>query len=72
VCVPPHPQRLEAGIVKPEKSAIVRQGLSKHVPAATNTHATLEKLLNTVFFMQSVLYKIIFSERKHANSSENF
>jgi hypothetical protein len=32
---------MQAGIVGPEKKAVVRQQLGKHVPAATNTHETI-------------------------------
>jgi hypothetical protein len=35
--------------VQPEETSTVRQRLSKHVPAATNTQATTEELLETVF-----------------------
>jgi hypothetical protein len=34
--------------------AVYRQRISKHVPAATNTHATIELLLETMFSTQSV------------------
>jgi hypothetical protein len=34
-----------------------RQQLGKYVTAATNTHATIEKLLDTSFSMQSVSYQ---------------
>jgi hypothetical protein len=29
-------------MIEPEKPAIAKQWLGKHVPAATNTHATIE------------------------------
>jgi hypothetical protein len=32
----------KAGIVKSEEKPIVRQPLGKHIPAATNTQATIE------------------------------
>jgi hypothetical protein len=32
----------QAGIVKPEETAVKRQRLRKKIPAATNTQATLE------------------------------
>jgi hypothetical protein len=35
--------------------AIVGQWLSKHIPAAMNTHATIEELLEVAFSMQSVI-----------------
>jgi hypothetical protein len=34
-----------------------RQGLGKNVTAATNTHATIEELLDASFFMRSVSYQ---------------
>jgi hypothetical protein len=34
--------------------AVSRQGLGKHVPVATDTHATTEVVLETVFYPQSV------------------
>jgi hypothetical protein len=43
--------------VKPEDPAIDMQRLGKQVPAATNTHATIE-LLDYAFAMQSVSYQI--------------
>jgi hypothetical protein len=61
--------RLKAGIVKSEETSIARQVLGKHIPAATNTHATIEEpaskqqirkhatigvLLETVFSVRSV------------------
>jgi hypothetical protein len=54
VCVPPH-QRLKAGIMEPEGMAVARQWLGKHVPAARNTHSTIDELLDAVFPMQSVI-----------------
>jgi hypothetical protein len=33
--------------------------LGKHVPAATNTLATVEQLLDAVFSMRSVSYQIL-------------
>jgi hypothetical protein len=34
--------------------SIAMQWLSKHIPAMTNTHATIKELLEAVFFMQSL------------------
>jgi hypothetical protein len=55
---------LKARIVKPEKEPFLakvpettfvsRQRLGKYIPAATNTHAILEVLLETVYFTLSV------------------
>jgi hypothetical protein len=50
-------QRLIAGTVETEETAIPRQRLGKHVPVARNTHATQE-LLNAAFSMRSVSYEI--------------
>jgi hypothetical protein len=44
----------QAGRVGPEKTAITRKRLSKNVPAETNTHATIEELLDAV----SMSYKV--------------
>jgi hypothetical protein len=35
--------RPQAGILKSEETSIARQRLGKHIPAATNTHATIEE-----------------------------
>jgi hypothetical protein len=39
--------------VEPEESAVARQRLGKHVPAAKNTYATIEELLDAVFSVVS-------------------
>jgi hypothetical protein len=44
----------KAGIVEPEQTAVARQRFGKHVPAATNTHAAIQELLDSVFYMWSV------------------
>jgi hypothetical protein len=36
---------------------VAMQQLSKDVAMAKNTHATIEKLLDMLFFMRSVLYE---------------
>jgi hypothetical protein len=36
--------RLKAGTEEPEQTSIDRQGLDKHIPAATNMQATIEEL----------------------------
>lgn len=41
-----------------------RQRLRKIIPPATNTHARIAELLDAMFSMRSVSYKVIFSERK--------
>jgi hypothetical protein len=56
---------LKARTVEPEKQPLLangsetifvsRQRLGKHVTAATNAHATIEALLETVFYTQFVL-----------------
>jgi hypothetical protein len=45
---------LEAGIVKPEATAVARQQLGKHVPMAMNTCIRIEELLDAVTFMWSI------------------
>jgi hypothetical protein len=46
---------------------VARQRLGKHVPAATNTHATVKELLDPVFSMRSALNQICI-ERKVCDS----
>jgi hypothetical protein len=46
-------RRLKAGIVGPETS-IARQRLGKQISAATDTQATIEELLGTVFSIRSL------------------
>jgi hypothetical protein len=48
--LPCSPQRMKAGIRELKKTALARQ----HVPAATNTRATVEQLLDVVFSMWPV------------------
>jgi hypothetical protein len=38
---------------------IASQCLSKHVPLATNIHATIEELSDVVFSLWSLLYQIL-------------
>jgi hypothetical protein len=45
--------------VEPEEMVIARQWLSKHVPAAMHTQATIEELLDVVFSVQSMLYQVL-------------
>jgi hypothetical protein len=52
------PQRLKAGIVEQEEAAVAMQQLGKHIPSATNTQATLDKLLDAVLYMWSLSYQI--------------
>jgi hypothetical protein len=47
-------QRLKAGTVESEETAVAKQRLGKHVPAATNTHTTIEEVLDAVFSVRSV------------------
>jgi hypothetical protein len=42
-----HP--LKARIVEPKEMAIAREWLSEHTSAVTNTHITIEELLEAVF-----------------------
>jgi hypothetical protein len=44
----------QAGRVESEKTAVTSQGLGKHVPEATHTHATIEKLLDRGFYTRPV------------------
>jgi hypothetical protein len=39
---------VEAGIVEPEETTTALQRLRKHDPAATDTNATIEELLDAV------------------------
>jgi hypothetical protein len=39
--------------MEPEETSIARQRLGKHIPAATNTQATLKEFLETVFSVGS-------------------
>jgi hypothetical protein len=46
---------LKDRIVKPAETAVARQWLSRrHVMAATDTHVTIEELLEAVFSVRSV------------------
>jgi hypothetical protein len=53
--------------VEPEEMVVARQQLSKHVPMATNTHATTEELLDAVFYVVHVIKYSICSEMKVAD-----
>jgi hypothetical protein len=46
------PERLWVTTIK-----LARQRLSKHVPAAMNTHAAIRELLDSVFSVRSVSYQ---------------
>jgi hypothetical protein len=46
--------RLKAGIVEPEESSNSRQRLGKQVSATTDTQATIEESLGTMFSIRSV------------------
>jgi hypothetical protein len=54
VCIYSVTSCLTAGIVEPEEKFIARQRLGKNVPAATNTLAPIELLLETMFSIRSV------------------
>jgi hypothetical protein len=45
----PHPQLLKARILEADVTAAASQGIGKHIPSATNTHATRK----TVFCMRT-------------------
>jgi hypothetical protein len=40
--------------VKPDEITVARQRFGKHVPDTTNIHATIEELMEAVFYMRSV------------------
>jgi hypothetical protein len=44
---------LKAGIVEPEETSTTRQRLGKQVTAATDTEATIEELLGTMFSVEN-------------------
>jgi hypothetical protein len=39
--------------------SVTRQQLCNHVPAGTNTHATIEELLGAMFLLRFVSYSIL-------------
>jgi hypothetical protein len=45
---------LKPGILEPEETAVIMQRLGKHIPTATDTHATIEELLDAVFSVRLV------------------
>jgi hypothetical protein len=49
----------QAGRVEPEEMAASRQGFGKPLTLATNTHATIEVLLDTVLSARPVSYQIV-------------
>jgi hypothetical protein len=51
---------------------VTRQRLGKYVPAATNTRATGEELLDAVFSMPSVSYHHVVKGKWTISSSQNF
>jgi hypothetical protein len=56
LCVPHY--RPKSGIVEPEETTVAWQRLVEHVPAATNTHSTIEELLDAVLSMRFVYYML--------------
>jgi hypothetical protein len=46
--------RLKARSSEREETAVARERLGKHIPAATDTHATIEESFETVFSVLSV------------------
>jgi hypothetical protein len=52
---------------KPEETAVARLRFGKHLSAATNTHATTEELLDTVFPMRSMDQPSICSQNKEGS-----
>jgi hypothetical protein len=51
-------------IIELEETAVARQRLSKHVSAATNTHATIEEMLEAVISMRYMSLQMLCSEKK--------
>jgi hypothetical protein len=51
-------QRLKARILESQYMTVARQRLDKHIPAALNTYATIEKLLEAVFSTRSMSYQV--------------
>jgi hypothetical protein len=49
----------ESGIVESDDTSAANQWLGKYVPMATNTHATIEELLDTVFSVRFLLCQIL-------------
>jgi hypothetical protein len=45
--------RLKAGIVEPEETSFTKQRLGKYFPPVTNTQATIEEFLESVFSVGS-------------------
>jgi hypothetical protein len=43
--------------VEPDMMAFAKQWLDKHVPAAINTHETIEEFWDVLFSMWSILYQ---------------
>jgi hypothetical protein len=56
--------------VEPEETSIARQRLGKQVSAATDTQATIEELLGTIFSLLPVQsgYKEELVENRHSSS----
>jgi hypothetical protein len=63
-CVSLH--HLKTGILEPEETAIARQHLTKHVPAATNIHSTRGKIMDVVFSVRLVSYQIFREQKKES------
>jgi hypothetical protein len=64
VCVPP--LTTESRNNGARRGAVARQRLGKHVPPATNIHATTEELLDEVFSMQPMSYQIFNMQWKES------
>jgi hypothetical protein len=45
---------MKGGIVESEETDVARQRIDKHVSAATDTHETIEEVLETMFPMSFV------------------
>jgi hypothetical protein len=45
--------------VQPEETVVARQRPGKYVPAAANTHATTEEMVDAMFSVLTVSYQIL-------------
>jgi hypothetical protein len=54
-------QRLKAGIMEPEGTAVARQRLDKRRPAATHTQTHNKELLDPLFSLRSVSHQIQYA-----------
>jgi hypothetical protein len=50
---------LQVEIVEAEGSAVAKHRLGINVPAVTNTDSTMQKLLESMFYMSSVSHELL-------------